>query len=209
MNEVETNERNIHDVTEAPETPESVNTEEVMEEVESIPVGGGQPMMMSPAMQEEMMRQQREFFNEVIKTTAIKVLTGEVSGIIGREFVPKSGEVLMLDDDASSWNISIMVTMMEILKEDEVFDDKGAISFLEAYIDLFNRRFITYHLWKNEIEKFIVKNVKTVKKVPSNINWNNFTEWVRYSLINTNPIRSLVVGKYFQPTESQETQPQE
>lgn len=203
----ENEERNIHDnVMEAP-----VDVEQIKEEVQEMPVTGedAPQAIMSGAMHEEMMRKQQEFYLEVIKVSANKIISGEVSGIIAREHLPKNNEILALDDQASSWNISIMMEMMEMLKEDEVFNDKDALAFMEGFIDLFNRKFITWHMWKGDVDKFIEKYIARItRKVPANIDWRNFTEWVRYSLINTNPVRGEVVHKYFQPTEDQGTQPQ-
>ena len=185
--------------------------EEVLEQVEDIPVSGPEAeaaTVMSQSMQEERAKQQREFIAQVVKLSVNGILSGEILGSIPREHLPKNFEILQLDHEASGWNISLLAEMLDVLKEEEILTDKEANTFMEAFIELFNKNFITWRLWKENVAKFIEKfvtNTKITKKVSASTikSWSNFEDWVRYSLINTNPIRGFVVETYFRPNQDQ------
>jgi len=187
-------------------TPE---TEKVLEEIQNMPMDAGQPTMMSPEMQAEIMKQQQQFIVETIKTAANKILSGEVKGDIPREMIPSNIEVLAMDISASSYTISVMMEIIKILTDEAILNEAEACSLLEGYVDLFNVHFTTWRSWVNRVKRFIgkhIENPKAIKKASNTvmkIDWQNFKVWVYYSLINTINIRNEVTQRYFQPTEAQ------
>lgn len=182
-------------------------SEELEKEIENIPTQGeaANNVIMSEQMQREMYAKQQQFFQEVIKVTADKILNGEVSGSIDKSNLPKNMEAFAVDKDPSSWNISIMINILSILQQDEIIDETEACKILDKFLDLYNRNFITWYRWKKEVHTFVnseLKNIKILKKANTSDNkWDNFILWVKYSLINTNLIRETVVQRYFQPAE--------
>lgn len=181
---------------------------------ENIPVeeGTNQGELVDPEVQAQLMRQrEQELYNAIISVTAARILDGKIDCLMPRENLPKNTDPLVMDDNAASWSVSIMVAIMDILKEEEIFNDSYACTVIEEFMKLYNRRFLTWRMWKNSVEHFIEKTVLNpkLKKKSSvynrtDINWDNLINWIRFSLVNTYSIRAEIINKYFQQPEGEQ-----
>lgn len=184
------------------------NTEEIpveiKEQIDSIPTEGQEAQdatVMNQNMREEMQRQQQEFMAKVLALSVDGILSGEIPCSIEEKELPPDAYALIVNDDTASWNISILIEILDKMQKDDIFTNRMVCTILEGYMDLFNHKFLTWRYWRDNA-KVLINNyfTKAIKKnKPEKYNWDNIINWLIYSLINTNAIRETVVEKYIKP----------